>query len=142
VRGVPILPKVFNRLSRLVHACDISYRADIEKSVVFAHRGLGVVVGDSTVIGARTKVSSNVTIGGRGGRSVAGRTNPVIGADVLIGTGARILGPVLIGDGCAIGANAVVMSDVPAGCTAVGIPARVIEGRGDDAGVQGTVSST
>ena len=119
--GIPLLPRVISRVTRVLYSCEIPYTADIDPTVVFAHRGLGVVIGHDTVIGARTKVLQHVTIGGRSGV----RANPRIGADVLIGAGAVILGDVTIGDGATIAAQAVVLHDVPAGATAAGVPAQL-----------------
>jgi serine O-acetyltransferase len=120
LKKVPFIPRVFNRLTRLVYSSEIPYTAQIGKGVVFAHKGLGVVIGHDTIIGENTKILQNVTIGGRGGI----RANPVIGKNVLIGAGACILGDVTIGDNAKIGANAVVLKDVPENCTVVGIPAK------------------
>ncbi len=122
LKRIPILPRVFNRLTRLLYTCEIPYTAQIEDSVVFAHKGLGVVIGHDTVIGEKTKILQNVTIGGKSGI----RANPVIGKNVLIGAGACILGDIKIGDNSQIGANAVVVKDVPDNSTVVGIPAQEI----------------
>nr|WP_255620739.1 serine acetyltransferase [Salinicoccus sp. RF5] len=105
------------------YSCDIPYTADIHRTVIFSHKGLGVVIGHDTVIGENTKLLHNVTIGGRAGV----RANPVIGNNVLIGTGACVLGKVVIGDNVKIGANAVVIDDIPSNCTVVGIPGKVIK---------------
>ena len=121
--GLRISSKVFARMLRVINSCDIQPTAEIADSVVFAHKGLGCVVGIDTVIGENTKVMQNVTMGGRSGV----RANPVIGKNCLIGTGAVIMGKVRVGDNVNIGANAVVLSDIPDNCTAVGVPARIIE---------------
>lgn len=123
LRRVPLLPKIFSRITRVLYSCEISYTAKIDKSVTFRHKGLGVVIGYDTVIGENTKILQNVTIGGRSGL----RANPVIGKNVLIGAGACILGDVKIGDNTSIGANAVVLSDIPPDSVAVGIPAKVVK---------------
>ncbi len=118
-----ILPaKLFSRMMRILYSCDIQPTAEIADSVVFAHKGLGVVIGVDTIIGDNTKIMQNVTIGGRNGV----RANPVIGKNCLIGAGACVLGDITIGDNVQIGANAVVLHDVPDRCTAVGVPARII----------------
>jgi serine O-acetyltransferase len=106
----------------------IPVTADIDTTVVFVHKGFGVVVGHDTVIGARTKILHNVTIGGRSGV----RVNPVIGSDVLVGAGAIVIGAVVVGDRAIIGAGAVVLSDVPAGAMVAGNPA-VVKRMGRDA---------
>ncbi len=120
--------KIISRYLRLVYSCDISYRADVHPSVNFSHLGLGTVVGSGAVIGEGSKVLQHVTIGGRGDhRGPNGEAMPVIGKNVLIGAGACIMGPITIGDNASIGANAVVLHDVPAGATVVGIPARQVK---------------
>lgn len=121
-KRIPLLPGICTKITRVLYSCVIPYTADIDESVVFAHKGLGVVIGHDTVIGAGTKILQNVTIGGRG----AVRGNPVIGQNVLIGAGACVLGKIMVGDGAQIGANAVVISDVPVGAVVVGIPAKEI----------------
>lgn len=88
--------------------------------VYFIH-SLGTVVGGNAVLGDRVRLMGNNTIG-----AARDDGSPTIGNDVEIGCGARILGPVRIGDGAVIGANAVVLHDVPDGATAVGIPARIV----------------
>lgn len=122
IKKIPIFPKLFNRLTRLFYSCEIAYTANIDKTVIFAHRGLGVVIGHDAQIGENTKILQNVTIGGRNGI----RANPVIGKNVLIGAGACILGDVHIGDNSKIGANAVVIKDVKSNTTVVGVPAKEI----------------
>jgi len=122
LKNIAVLPSIFNRLTRLLYSCEIPYTAEIDNSVVFAHKGLGVVIGHDTKIGENTKILQNVTIGGKSGV----RANPIIGKNVLIGAGACILGDIKIGDGAQIGANAVVVKDVEPNSTVVGIPAKRI----------------
>ena len=99
--------------------------ARIGKGFYIGHFG-NIIVHPDTVMGERCSISHGVTIGVLGG----GRPGvPRLGNDVYIGAGAKILGPVTIGDGATIGANAVVLEDVPAGATAVGVPARVVTKR-------------
>jgi serine O-acetyltransferase len=123
LKKIPLLPRVFNRLTRLIYSCEIPYTAQISETVIFAHKGLGVVIGHDTIIGHNSKILQNVTIGGRSGI----RANPVIGENVLIGAGACILGRVIIGDNASIGANAVVLDDIPPNSVAVGAPAKVVK---------------
>lgn len=96
--------------------------AQIGKGVIFGYSGLAIVIHKRAVVGDRVVIGPNVTIGGRSGFELV----PEIGDDVIIGAGARILGPVTIGSGARIGANAVVITDVPAGGIAVGVPAKVV----------------
>ena len=116
LKGNKLLAKIISRYLRVVYSCDISYVADVDETVNFSHLGLGVVVGSYAKIGKGTKVLSNVCIGGRGNhRGLNGESMPEIGENVLIGTGACVLGPVKIGNNVSIGANAVVLNDVPEG---------------------------
>lgn len=119
---IPLLPGLLNRVMRVLFSCDIPYTVVIGENTIFAHNALGCVVNENAIIGSNCKILQNVTIGGRG----EGSGVPIIGNDVLIGAGACILGGVTIGNGAKIGANAVVVKDVPEGATVVGIPAKRI----------------
>lgn len=121
-----IAAKLLWRLNRVIFSCEIDPSADIAPSVETPHNLLGCVIGSDVVIGEGTKILQNVTIGGRNGRPEM----PVIGSNVMIGAGAVILGKVRIGDRAKIGANAVVLQDVPADAAAVGVPAKIIEKAG------------
>jgi serine O-acetyltransferase len=90
---------------------------------LFIDHGMGVVIGETATIGDDVLLFHGVTLGGRSSR--AGKRHPTLGDRVMVGAGARILGPVLIGHDSAIGANAVVVRDVPPGSVATGVPARV-----------------
>ena len=107
-----------------VAGADIPLNAQLGGGAILPHPN-GVVIHPRAVFGPNCVIFQQVTIGTRGWN----RPAPVIGAGVEIGAGAKLLGPITIGDGARIGANAVVMCDVPAGCTAVGIPARVVNRR-------------
>jgi serine O-acetyltransferase len=96
---------------------------------VFIDHGMGIVVGETAEIGDDCTLYHGVTLGGTSWN--AGKRHPTLGKGVVIGAGAKVLGPILVGDGAKIGSNAVVVRDVPAGATAVGIPARTLVG--DDA---------
>jgi len=93
---------------------------------VFIDHGMGVVIGETAEIGDDCTLYHGVTLGGVKWERV--KRHPTLGRKVVIGAGAKILGPVLVGDGAKIGSNAVVVRDVPAGATAVGIPARIVSG--------------
>lgn len=121
---VPLLPSVLGRLARIIYGCEISYLAKIHPSTRFPHKGLGVVIGDGVQVGPGCTILHNVTIGGRGGASV-----PVLEGNVLVGAGACVLGDVHVGWGASIGANAVVVRDVPSGVTVVGVPAERLSDR-------------
>jgi len=83
-----------------------------------------VVIGETSEIGDNVTIYHGVTLGGVG--RVCGKRHPTIGNNVLIGSGAKVLGPVVVGEDAKIGANAVVIEDVPCNATAVGVPARII----------------
>jgi serine O-acetyltransferase len=124
--GVPILPYLIYVFNRLVFSAVIPPSVRIGRDVILGYQGLCIVIHRRVVIGDNVVISPGVTIGGRSELLDV----PVIESDVLIGAGAKILGPVRIGRGAKIGANAVVLQDVPAGAVAVGIPARLILGGG------------
>jgi serine O-acetyltransferase len=119
---VPFLPRMLDYLSRFLFACWIPHRARIGRGVVVGYGGLAIVIHDDCVIGDHSEIDQGVTIGGNA-REPGVAT---IGSHVYIGAGAKILGPVQIGDGSIIGANSVVTRDIPGGCVAVGAPAKVV----------------
>lgn len=118
--GVPLLTGIALRWMYSAYGFEIAPSGRIEGGLYVAHTN-GTVI-NAEEIGENCSIISNVTIGLNKG---SGR--PHIGKNVFIGAGARVLGDITIGDGAKIGANAVVITDVPAGATAVGIPARIIE---------------
>ncbi len=91
---------------------------------VFIDHGMGVVIGETAVVGDNCTIYQGVTLGGTG--KDKGKRHPTIGNNVLIGCGAKVLGPFTVGDNSKIAANAVVLQEVPADCTCVGIPARIV----------------
>ncbi len=108
---------------RLLTGIEIHPGATIGRRVFIDH-GMGVVIGETAEIGDDTTLYHGVTLGGTSWNK--GKRHPTLGRGVVIGAGAKILGPILIGDGAKIGSNAVVVRNVPAESTAVGIPARVV----------------
>ena len=119
---IPMLPWIFYALNRILFAVVLPPSTQIGRGVKFAYLGLGTVVHGRAVIGDRVTIASNVTIGGRSGHEVV----PVIEPEAYIGTGARILGPIRVGRGAVVGANAVVLQDVPPNSVVAGVPAKVI----------------
>lgn len=120
---VPILPWFINKLFlRIIFGCQIGLGAQIGKGTDLGYGGLGIVIHPRAKIGRNVKIGTGVTIGGNNGAFGV----PVIHDNCLIATGAKILGPVTIGAGSIIGANAVVLKDVPPGTVFVGIPARFL----------------
>lgn len=122
--NIPLAPLFFDLLIFLLFKSKVPFSCEIGEGTYFSHRGIAVVLHPNAVVGKRCVIGTCVTIGGRG-KKMAGA--PMIGDDVYISTGAKILGPVRIGNGATIGANAVVLNDVPAGATAVGVPARILQ---------------
>ena len=90
----------------------------------FIDHGSGVVIGETTEIGDNCTVYQGVTLGGTG--KEVGKRHPTLGNNVMVGAGARVLGPFKVGDNSKIAANAVVLNEVPPNCTAVGVPARIV----------------
>ncbi len=117
--------QILKNINRILYACDISYRAHLSSSCEFPHQALGVVIGDESIIGDRTVIRQNVTIGGK---RVNGKFRcPRIGDDVMVGAGAVILGDIQIGNNVMIGANSVVLNDIPDNVTVVGAPAKIVK---------------
>ena len=116
---VPGVNHVLRLATTVLYGIEIGNEIQLGDGVNFAHT-LGTVIGGTSVVGARVKFMGNNTVG-----TAKDNGCPVIEDDVVVGCGARILGPIRIGKGAYIGANAVVLSDVPAGAVVSGIPARV-----------------
>jgi serine O-acetyltransferase len=120
--GVPVLPRWLSHLNRLLTGIEIHPAAEIGRGFFIDH-GMGVVIGETAEIGDDSTLYHGVTLGGTSW--TPGKRHPTLGRNVVVGAGAKILGPILVGDNAKVGSNAVVVRDVPAGATAVGIPARV-----------------
>ena len=120
--GIPTQPLrfFFERLIEITTGISIPVQTQIGKGLRIHHFG-GIICHPETIIGEHCTIYHGVTLGDLGGHGGA----PRIGNEVMIGAGAKILGNVEIGDRCRIGANAVVVCSVPAGCTAVGVPASI-----------------
>jgi serine O-acetyltransferase len=116
------LEMIFNKLNGICSNCIIGRGADLGPGLVFIH-ATGIVINGRVRAGVNLHLEHQVTIGAEG------RQSPVIGDDVFIGAGAKVIGAVTIGDGARIGANAVVVDDVPPHTTVVGIPAKVVRRR-------------
>lgn len=112
------------RTVRNLYGIELPYSAKVGRRVVFEHQH-GIVVHGQTVIGDDCIIRHGVTLGIRSMERLA--EAPVLGRGVNVGAGAKVIGPVHVGDGAAIGANAVVLKDVPAGALAIGVPAHVVQ---------------
>lgn len=113
----------FSQMGRFFTAIEIHPGAEIGKGLFIDH-GSGVVIGETTIIGDDCTIYQGVTLGGTG--KDKGKRHPTLGNNVLVGSGAKILGPFKVGDNARIAANAVVLDEVPDNSTAVGVPARIV----------------
>ena len=125
-----LLARYISSIARWLTMIEIHPGAKIGERFVIDH-GAGVVIGETSIIGDDVTIYQGVTLGGvspsiDSHTQVDQKRHPTLGNDVIIGSGAQILGPIVIGDCARVGANAVVHIDIPAGVTAVGIPARVV----------------
>ncbi|MDO4816661.1 MAG: serine O-acetyltransferase EpsC [Bacillota bacterium] len=123
-----LLARAISQISRHRTGIEIHPGAKIGKRLVIDH-GMGIVIGETAEIGDDCILYHGVTLGGTGKDS--GKRHPTIGNNVLIGTGAKVLGPFKVGDNSRIAANSVVLSEIPADSTAVGVPARVVKIAGE-----------
>lgn len=117
------LSRLISQFARSLTGIEIHPGATIGKGLFIDH-GMGVVIGETAIIGDNVLIYHGVTLGGTG--KDKGKRHPTIGNNVVIGAGAKVLGPIKIGDDAKIGANAMVIQDLPEGSTAVGGPARTI----------------
>ena len=117
------LARLISQLARHLTGIEIHPGAKIGKCLFIDH-GMGIVFGETAEIGDNCTIYHGVTLGGTGKDS--GKRHPTLGNNVLIGAGAKVLGPVYIGDNSRIGAGSVVLRNLPANCTAVGVPAEVV----------------
>ena len=121
--NMKFIARMISQASRHRTGIEIHPGAKIGKRLVIDH-GMGIVIGETAEIGDDCLLYHGVTLGGTG--KDTGKRHPTIGNNVLIGTGAKVLGPFKVGDNSRIAANSVVLSEVPPDSTAVGIPARVV----------------
>ena len=128
VVGVPVLPRLIATIARSITGIEIHPAATIGRGFFIDH-GMGVVVGETAEIGDDVTLYQGVTLGGTG--FATGKRHPTVQDNVTIGSGAKLLGPITVGHGSKIGANSVVIHDVPPNSTVVGNPGHPvrIEGR-------------
>lgn len=118
-----ILARLISQIARFFTGIEIHPGATIGKGLFIDH-GMGVVIGETAEIGDDVMIYHGVTLGGTG--KDKGKRHPTVENNVIIGAGAKVLGPIVIGEGAKIGANSVVVKDVPSNATAVGTPAKNI----------------
>lgn len=122
-----LLARMVSSLSRWFTGIEIHPGATLGRRVVIDH-GMGVVIGETAVVGDDCLLYHGVTLGGKtqvSREKAPGKRHPTLGNGVLVGANAAILGPIVIGDGARVAALSVVLDDIPAGALAVGIPAKV-----------------
>jgi serine O-acetyltransferase len=127
MRKIPFLPRFISQASKFFTGIEIHPGAKIGKGLFIDH-GMGVVIGETSVIGDNVTIFQGVTLGGTG--KERGKRHPTIGNNVVIGTGAKILGDIKVGENVHIGANAVVIRDIPENSTVVGVPGRIAKREG------------
>ncbi len=125
--GFPLLPRLLSQMTRSLTGIEIHPGAKIGKGVFIDH-GMGVVIGETTEIGNRCLLYQGVTLGGTG--KTHGKRHPTLSENVVVGAGAKILGAIKVGTNTRIGAGSVVVRDVEANSTVVGIPGRVVHQSG------------
>ncbi|MBQ8635705.1 serine O-acetyltransferase [bacterium] len=121
---IPFIPRMISQIARFFTGIEIHPGARIGKRFFIDH-GMGVVIGETTIIGDDVLIYQGVTLGGTG--KDLGKRHPTIGNFVTVGAGAKVLGNITIGDYSTIGAGSVVIENVPEHCTVVGIPGRIVK---------------
>lgn len=123
VLGMPLIPRLISHLARFLTGIEIHPGAQIGRGVFIDH-GMGVVIGETAIVGDYALIYQGVTLGGTGKES--GKRHPTLGENVVVGAGAKVLGNIQLGNNVRIGAGSVVLRDVPSDCTVVGVPGRVV----------------
>jgi len=122
-----IISRIISTISRFLTGIEIHPGAKIGKGLFIDH-GMGIVIGETAEVGDDVTMFHGSTLGGTG--KDTGKRHPTVGNNVIISAGAKILGPIKIGDNSKIGANAVVLKEVPKDCTVVGIPGKIVKRNG------------
>ncbi|MGF1489206.1 MAG: serine O-acetyltransferase [Prochloraceae cyanobacterium] len=121
--GIPFVPRFISHIGRFFTGIEIHPGAIIGEGVFIDH-GMGVVIGETAIVGDYSLIYQGVTLGGTGKET--GKRHPTLGENVVVGAGAKILGNIQIGNNVRIGAGSVVLREVPSDCTVVGVPGRVV----------------
>nr|WP_172642271.1 serine O-acetyltransferase [Allocoleopsis franciscana] len=128
LRQLPFLPRLISHFSRWLTGIEIHPGAVIGRGVFIDH-GMGVVIGETAIVGDYTLIYQGVTLGGTGKES--GKRHPTVGEHVVVGAGVKVLGNIQIGNHVRIGAGSIVLRNVPDHCTVVGVPGRIIRRSGE-----------
>ncbi|MGA7932677.1 MAG: serine O-acetyltransferase [Kovacikia sp.] len=126
--GIPFVPRLISHVARFLTGIEIHPGARIGRGVFIDH-GMGVVIGETAIVGDYVLIYQGVTLGGTGKES--GKRHPTLGENVVVGAGAKVLGNLMIGNNVRIGAGSVVLRDVPSDCTVVGVPGRIVYRSGE-----------
>jgi serine O-acetyltransferase len=126
---VPVLPRLTSHISRFLTGIEIHPGATIGEGVFIDH-GMGIVIGETAIVGDGTLIYQGVTLGGTSLQKK--KRHPTLGKNVVVGVGAQVIGDITIGDNSKIGAGSVVVSSVPRNATVIGVPGRVVAMRNPD----------
>ncbi|CAL5975700.1 Serine_acetyltransferase [Hexamita inflata] len=132
VLNVPIIPRLISQVSRFLTGIEIHPGAQIGQCLFIDH-GMGVVIGQTAIIGDYCLLYQGVTLGGTGNE--VGKRHPTLGNNVVVGSGAKVLGNIQLGDNVKVGAGSVVLKSIPADCTVVGVPAKIVKQKQDNQSV-------
>lgn len=122
--NLKFIARLISQIARFFTGIEIHPGATIGRRLFIDH-GMGIVIGETAIIGNDCTIYHGVTLGGTGKVSI--KRHPTIGNNVMVGCGAKILGPITIGDNVKVGANAVIIKDVPSNNTVVGVPGKIIK---------------
>ena len=131
LRQVPVLPRLVSHFNRWITGIEIHPGARLGRRLTIDH-GMGIVIGETAEVGDDVLLYQGVTLGNA--RFQRGKRHPTVGNNVVIGAGAKVLGPITVGDGARVAAGAVVVNDVPPNTTAAGVPAKAIRYHNPDTG--------
>lgn len=120
---IPFIPRVISQINRFITGIEIHPGAKLGQGIFIDH-GMGVVIGETAEVGDNCVLFQGVTLGGTGKET--GKRHPTLGCNVMVSAGAKVLGNIHLGDNVKIGAQAVVLKDVPANCTVVGVPGQIV----------------
>lgn len=122
-KGIPLLPKIIKFIMRILFTAVIPYETEIGEGTRFGYAAMAIVIHKKAVIGKNCVISQGVTIGGTSHKEKL----PILGNNVYVGAGAKIIGDIKVGNNVVIGSNSVVVKDVPDNCLVVGVPGRIIK---------------